>query len=203
MAFIQSIIDDDHHTHQFTSVNKLILDQLASERIYHLSEIYKVCVVYRLRFLDQSFYKLQLPAEALEQIEQLNKNHKTNLHSFKIIAPAQSLKLENYDDPLLFAPMGNDYYYLVHKWGNDLHPLRKWLVWPMKSLGNIVISILLFSMLTLLILPIRSYNTTSYSTVGLITFLFVFKSYCAIFIYYFFWKGKQFSTSNWDSKHYN
>ncbi|WP_395062778.1 hypothetical protein [Flavobacterium sp.] len=36
------------------------------------------------------------------------------------MAPSKAFNLKKYDDPLLFAPIGNDYYYLIHKWGNDL-----------------------------------------------------------------------------------
>lgn len=203
LSLVQKILENQEHSNQFTSVNKMFLDKLESAKIYHISEIKKVCVQYRLRFLDQSFYKLKLPAEAEQKINLLNKMHDTYLHSFKIIAPAKSLKLENYDDPLLFVPIGNNYYYFIHKWGNDLHSLRKIQSWPMKNIGNITIFILAIALLTTLLLPIKSYNSTSTSSITLITFLFIFKSYCAIFIYYFFWKGKQFSISNWDSKYYN
>ncbi len=203
LSLVQKILEDQEHSNQFTLVNKMYLDKLESDKVYHISEIKKICVLYRLRFLDQSFYKLKLPLEAEEKIKLLNNLHDTHLHSFKIIAPAKSLKLENYDDPLLFAPIGNDYYYFIHKWGNDLHSLRRVQSWPMKNLGNITVFIFIVALLTTLLLPIKSYNSISTSSITLIIFLFVFKTYCAIFIYYFFWKGKQFSISNWDSKYYN
>lgn len=203
LSLVQKILEDQEHSNQFTAVNKMYLDKLETDKVYHISEIKKICVQYRLRFLDRSFYKLKLPVEAEDKINLLNKIHHTHLHSFKIIAPAKSLKLENYDDPLLFTPIGNDYYYFIHKWGDDLHSLRKIESWPMKNLGNITVFILIIALLTTLLLPIKSYTSTNSSSITLITFLFIFKSYCAIFIYYFFWKGKQFSISNWDSKYYN
>lgn len=203
LAFTQKIIDNIEHSNQFTAVNKLYLDKLDSNAIYHISEIKKICIEYRLRFLDKSYYKLNLPNEAIEKIEVLNNIHKTNLHSLMIIAPAKSLKLENYDDPLLFAPIGNDYYYLIHKWGNDLHPLRKWFSWAMKNLSNLVTIIFLISLLTTIVIPIKKFDNTNSSSAALITFLFVFKSYCGIILYFFIWKGKQFSTYNWNSKYYN
>ena len=41
------------------------------------------------------------------------------------MAPSALFRLEKTDDPLLFVPLGNNYYYLVHKWGNDLHPFSQ------------------------------------------------------------------------------
>ena len=42
------------------------------------------------------------------------------------MAPSKLFELENYDDPLLFASLGDGYYYLIHKWGNDLSFLEKY-----------------------------------------------------------------------------
>ena len=95
-----------------TSANQLIFDKLETNRIYHISQIKKTCVNYRLRFLDTKLFKGEIPYEAVSKIKQLEKEHNTQLSGFKIIAPAKLFKLENYDDPLLFAPIGNGYYYL-------------------------------------------------------------------------------------------
>lgn len=203
MHYAESIIEDENHTGQFTVLNKLYIDQLETHRIYHINSIQKICIDYRLRFLDRKYYKLDIPQEAEFQINQIEKTHQTTLHSFKIIAPAKALKLKNADDPLLFVPIGNDYYYLIHKWGNDLSPFRKWFVLPFKNLGTIILTTLLVSLITTFLLPFKSYAQESYNTVKLISFLFIFKSYCAILLYYCFWKGKNFSIFNWNSEYYN
>ena len=44
-------------------------------------------------------------------------------------------RLKNTDDPLLFVPLGNSYFYLVHKWGNDLHPFENYLCGRLKTYG--------------------------------------------------------------------
>ena len=56
------------------------------------------------------------------------------------MAPSVLFRLEKKDDPLLFVPLGNEYYYLIHKWGNDLHPFRKALMWPFKNIWNLLLS---------------------------------------------------------------
>lgn len=202
LQFAQSVIET-HYSDQFTLVNKLFIDKLESDKVFHIDTIKEICIIYRLRFLDSKYYKLDIPEEANIKIRQLEAEHKTTLHSFKILAPAKALKLKNYDDPLLFAPLGNDYYYLIHKWGNDLSPFRKWKALPYKNFGNLLIFILLLSIVTTFVLPYKQLGDETYSTVKMITFLFIFKTYCAIYIYYFFWKGKNFSINNWDSIYYN
>ncbi|WP_136666573.1 hypothetical protein [Flavobacterium sp. H122] len=203
ISFAQEILNDKEHFDQFTAVNKLLINELEADKIYHISQIEKICISYRLRFLDSNYYKLEIPPETINKIKKLERIHKTSLHSFKIIATAEALKLKNYDDPLLFIPIGNDYYYLIHKWGNDLSRFRKWMVLPYKNLEYLIFFIFLISLLTTFILPYKNLGNVSYNTVKLVTFLFIFKMYCAIFIYYFFWKGKQFSITNWDDIYYN
>ena len=48
------------------------------------------------------------------------------------MAPSKLFKLKNADDPLLFASLGSDYFYLIDKWGNDLSYFRKISMWPFK-----------------------------------------------------------------------
>ena len=114
--------------------NPLVFDLLQTEKIYHENQIKKICVDFRLRFLDTKFFKGDLPAEALSAVKEVEKKHGISLQGFKIVAPAKYFRLENADDPMLFAPLGNGYYYLLHKWGTDMHPLRKLLMWPLKNL---------------------------------------------------------------------
>lgn len=203
MQYTQSVLDNKEHTFQFTILNKLYTDKLETCRIYHLHTIQKICIDYRLRFLDRKYYKMDIPQEAQSQIDQIEQEHQTTLHSFKIIAPAKALKLKNADDPLLFVPIGNDYYYLIHKWGNNLNMFRKWLVLPFRNLGTLILAVFILSLITTFIIPFKSYGNENYNTIKLITFLFIFKSYCAILLYYCFWKGKNFSSCNWDSEYYN
>ncbi|CAN0604076.1 unnamed protein product, partial [Ectocarpus sp. 12 AP-2014] len=105
--------------------NKFNIDLLNSDKIYHTKEIKQICIDYRLRFLDTKYFKGTIPAEGLSKIKALEKEHDTEIKGFKIIAPSKLFKLEDKDDPLLFAPIGNGYYYLIHQWGNDLQPFRK------------------------------------------------------------------------------
>jgi len=183
--------------------NDFVFDLLETERIYQLEQIKEICINYRLRFLDSKYFKGELPYEAILKIKSLEKKHNTKLNGFKIIAPSKLFKLENADDPLLFAPIGNGYYYLIHKWGNDLNPFRKVLMWPYKSFGNLIIATLLVSLIATGLFPEGVFSNKPNSTQAGMIFFFIFKSIAAVVIYYGFAAGKNFNTAIWNSKYFN
>lgn len=184
--------------------NAFDLDKLETNRIFHLKDLQKICVTYRLRFLEARFFKGGFPEEAISEIRRLELDHDTKLGNFKIMAPSRLLKLENADDPLLFVPLGNDYFYLIHKWGTDLHPLRKWLMWPYKNFENLIFAVFVVSLLLTAMTPMQLFtkgevNPTEY----LLMFLFMFKAVGGIVLFYGFSKGKNFNEAIWNSKYYN
>jgi len=199
----RSLIKDKIASDSTELIGNFNFDHLKPNQIYHIHDIEKLCVTYRLRFLDSHFFKGEIPEEAVSKIRQLEKEHQTSLDSFKIVAPAKLLKLENADDPLLFAPLGNDYFYLIHKWGNDLHPLRKLLMWPYKNFENLVFTIFLVSILLTAITPIHLFSKTSATQEYLLLFLFMFKAVGGVVLFYGFAKGKNFNNAIWKSKFYN
>ncbi len=183
--------------------NEFNLELLETEHIFHLTDIKNLCINYRLRFLDSHYFKGDFPEEAISEIRNLEDKHETILKNFKIIAPAKLLKLENADDPLLFAPMGNDYFYLVHKWGKDLHPFRKLLMWPYKNFENLVFTVFLLSIVITAVTPMSWFTKTGGMQEEILLFLFIFKCVAGIVLYYGFAKGKNFNGAIWDSKYYN
>jgi hypothetical protein len=179
-------------------------DLLESARIYHKDDIRDTCVDFRLRFLDARYFKGGFPEEAISEIRNLENKHQTSLKNFKIMAPAKLLKLENADDPLLFVSLGNDYYYLVHKWGNDLHPLRKWLMWPYRNFENLIFTVFILSLVLTVIWPMEIFTKgTPNLSEYLLLFLFMFKAVGGVVLFYGFAKGKNFNEVIWDSKYYN
>ncbi|QIE58773.1 hypothetical protein G5B37_04115 [Rasiella rasia] len=198
---IKARIENGENKHQLSSLN---IELLETDKIFGIDDIKQLCVTYRLRFLDSKFFKKDIPEEAISKIRVLEKDHNTTFHSYKIVAPAKLMKLENADDPLLFIPLGNDYYYLVHKWGNDLHPLRKWLMWPYKNFENLIFTVFLVSIFLTSITPMRAFTKGEVSNQEyLLMFLFMFKAVAGIVLFYGFAKGKNFNNAIWDSKFYN
>jgi hypothetical protein len=189
-------------TESSTKPNEFVFDLIETDKIFHIKEIKNVCIDYRLRFLDSHFYKNEIPEEAISKIAALEKKHVTKLSGFKIIAPSKAFHLLNYDDPLLFATIGNDYYYLIHKWGNDMNPLRKLMVKPVRNLSNFLLFSLIISAIITCFVPANNLSKTV-PFAPFIVFLFMFKSVIAVFCYYFFMLGKNFNEEIWQNKYYN
>lgn len=192
-----------NHTHFKLPENSFNIDIIDAERVYHIDQIRKICIDFRLRFLDAKLFKGQFPMEAVDEIRCIEKAHQTELTSLKMIAPSKLFKLENADDPLLFAPMGNGYYYLIHQWGKDLHPMRKWLVWPFKNLTTMCMATLVGSFILSLFVPLSVFTPNPTFSDFFLVYFFMFKSVAAIVIYYTFARGKNVSKAIWNSKYFN
>ncbi len=182
-------------------VNNFNVDKIDTNAIFHISQIEKICVNYRLRFLDTKHFKGAYPTKVVEEIKMLEKNHETVLDGFRIIAPSKLFQLDKADDPLLFAPMGNGYYYLIHKWGTDLHPLRRIKYWSIKNVENLGIAIFTVSVLFTLITKDIIYNETANMGHLFMLFLFFFKGILGMLFLYGAASGKNFSQYCWLSKY--
>ena len=180
------------------------LDKLDNKNIFHISDIKKTCIDYRLRFLNSKFFKGDFPVSTLKKIELFKKHHRSNILDLKVMAPSKLFKLKNADDPLLFCSLGNDYFYLIDKWGNDLSFFRKISMWPFKSLTNILLFLIVSSVFATLIIPkgIFVYDKKPL-TEFFITYLFVLKSAIAVVIFFGFSLGKNFNTAIWNRKYFN
>lgn len=193
---IQSDLDD------FES-NDFNFDLLETDKIFHLTDIERMCIDYRLRFLKTNLFKGELPYEAICRIKNLEKIHQTELRGFKIMAPAKLFKLKNADDPLLFAPMGNEYYYLIHSWGRDLHPFRKLMMWPFRHLENFIVFLLALSLFFTYLVPDGMFSKEPTTSEFIMVYFFMFKWMAGLAIFYGFKMGKNFSSAIWRSKFYN
>ncbi|MDY0779698.1 hypothetical protein [Tenacibaculum sp. IB213877] len=181
--------------------NVFNIDKVEADAIFHINQIKKICIDYRLRFLDTKFFKGEYPVEAISKIHQLERTHNTELDGFKIMAPSVLFRLKKADDPILFAPMGNDYYYLIHKWGNDLHPLRKLKYWAIKNVTNLTITLAVFSLVLSAITHqffFREHTSFGYF---LMLFMFYFKGAVGLTLFYGIALGKSFNEYIWQSKY--
>lgn len=201
---LKSSDQSDIYNSKFIDDFDFNLNKLDSKNIFHLSDIRKTCIDYRLRFLNSKFFKGDFPDLTVKKIDVFKKDHRINNLDLKVMAPSKLFKLKNADDPLLFASLGNDYFYLIDKWGNDLSYFRKISMWPFKSLTNILIFLVLLSILATLIIPkgIFVYDKEPL-TEFFITYLFVLKSVIAIVIFFGFSLGKNFNTAIWNRKYFN
>src|SRR6476620_4311541 len=51
--------------------NAFTFDLLETDNIFHVSHIRKVCIDYRLRFLDTRYFKNEIPEEAVSKINRM------------------------------------------------------------------------------------------------------------------------------------
>ncbi|CAI8413845.1 MAG: Uncharacterised protein [Cryomorphaceae bacterium] len=184
----------------------LHFDALDTERIYHISDIEKLCIDYRLRFLDSSLFKAPFPVEAIEAIEAFEQAQGREIKGFKMIAPAPMFKLAEKDkDPLLMVPMGGGYYYLLAQWGNDLHPLRKALVYPFRDFESLLRTVFIFCAAVALLFPESLMrgpkDTGTILHIRVIFFFWMIFSTGAMTALYGFSRMKNFNANLWKSKY--
>ena len=179
-------------------------DKIDSNRLFHVDQIRKICIDYRLRFLDFNFFKGGVPDEAYTKLKEFELNHPDLDLNIKMMAPTKLFKLENYDDPLMFVSLGNNYYYMIYKWGNDMSYFRKMFMWPFKNIYNILVYIAIISLFFTTFVPDGIFFYKNNPEIQFfVVFLFMFKSLAAIFIYFGFAMGKNFNENIWNSKFYN
>lgn len=195
-----SFIDKELIAQNLHGKNDFIFEKLYSKKIFHIAEIKKICVDYRLRFLDSSFFKGKIPNIALEKIDVLQKEHQTNLCDFKIMGPSSIFQLKKKDDPLLFVKISKNYYYLIHKWGNDLSAIRRVIVWPYKNLKTLLLTLFILSFLITKLIPAGLFSKTMDFKSFWIIHLFVLKGLISVVLFYGFALGKSFNSSIWNNQ---
>ncbi len=181
--------------------NSFNFNLLDINKIYHIYQIKNVCINYRLRFLDIQYFKNKIPNEALDKINLLKIKHNCSISDFKIMAPSKLFKLTRKDDPLLFVPIVNGYYYLIYKWGDDLKPMRKILMWPLKNIKNLFFTILSITLIVTLITPQNLFTKNPTNSTFWLLYFFNLKAVMFVFFFYGISMGKNFSEFIWNSKY--
>lgn len=179
---------------------------LDTTRIYSLESIQEICVKYRLRFLDAQLFKADFPYEAVHEISLFEKARACKIEQFKIMAPGGIFELSDiHDDPLLFAQLNENTYYLLHRWGKDLNWYRGMINYPFRSIYSFFYSIILVAAIVAWSIPFEWLNVAKDSE---LTFRFWLNTHFTIaFFFFFLFLGSlshfNFSESNWNSRYYN
>lgn len=170
--------------------------------VFHVSAIRSQCIRYRLRFLDAGLFKGELPLQAVAAIRSLERRTCTPITSFKIMAPAERFRLcDSEVDPLLFVPMGDDRYYLVHKWGRDLTWSRSLFGWPFRSPVQLAATVVLFALLLTLAIPGDQLQQWGVQRPLLLLWNVMVMGSFTVFGWFAFFG--QFSTHAWNSRYFN
>lgn len=104
------------------------------DRILSIEAIEKICLKYRLRFLDADLFKGEIPKEAYDRIDELEARYGKRFRRFRIIAPGEFFELDFEDkDPIMVAELSPKKFLFIHKWGKDMSWWRQVKAFPFKS----------------------------------------------------------------------
>lgn len=161
--YLKSLVD--HKEAQLSKFDK--------KRVFHKSQIKSLCNKYRLKFLPASMYAGTIDSQLPSKVDAFEINHGVTLDTRNtfIIAPQESFKLQEHPkDPLLFYRINEDYFYLIHKWGNDLSIFRR-IVAIINKPWILFVPTALFM---LLFIYIFSLETEALEITGIIGMVFTF-----------------------------
>lgn len=186
------------------------LDISTSKNIFNLKEIEKIAVKYRLRFLPTKYFKNNIPQEAIFKVKEIEKTNSTSIKQFYILAPSTAFDLEDCNkDPLLFIPLKNNNFLLVHKWGSDLSWFKKLTALPFKSLETMVASVGITALLIALFTPTWLILNGAEIDMGyfgyhrLAWFFYAFIMLCSLSTFICFSQSIYPSEYQWNKKTYN
>ena len=187
-------------------IDELDISKLDEDKIFSVTTIQRVCLDYKLRFLDKDYYLDEIPYEAIIELKRIKKERSIEFDTFKILAPARKFKLKDeLEDPILFGRINDQEYYLIHKWGNDLSWYKKISAFPFRNINCLIFSILIFSLITGFIVPnnlLSNVEGIEYLNIyrALSSFwIFVFTT--SIVLYYWMISKADFSEHVWNSKY--
>lgn len=185
----------------FQREGKLPFNVMVRDRIVHEDHLKSLCVDYRLRFLNATHFAGQIPYEAIAAMERLDASAGTRLNGYRILAPASLFRLSYQDkDPMLLLELGGGFHYLVHKWGGEINPLRRILMFPLRSFKAMMQSILVFCALVALAIPESVLGEHSGFVRGIFFFYLLFAT-SAMSALYGFSRAKNFSENLWQSRY--
>ena len=137
---------------------------------------------------------------------QLEKKYNTEIKDFYVLAPFSVFDLKDINkDPLLFAKIGEDKFYLIHKWGNDLNFGRSVLNFPFRSIYHFFVSNLVLAFVFSMSFPLSILNVAPENE-GMMRLWFCTHCLIAFFSFFLFMGSltfKGFSSNTWNSKYYN
>lgn len=143
------------------------LEKEEKVRFISRDAIKKICLKYRLRFLDLKYLKQKLPKSATDELTYLEESYCLKFKKLKIVGPAKVFELEMREkDPILIAELDDGRYLFIHKWGGEFNSLRALQSLPFRNFVSIVLFVGLIS------LTITSLMTFSHQDLTAPTFLF-------------------------------
>lgn len=189
-----------HYNNSFELVDE---DDMDSDLIFKISEIKKIALAYRLKFIDSQYFKAEIPYEAILKIKYINLTHRKDIKGFKILAPIEAFKeKEITKGAILFAPTNYGNYCIIHKWGKPLKWHRKILSWPLKHFDNLFTTVFVYTLIVTLCTPTAlitlDETATYWSGYRAAAFMHLLIFHCGVTAYITFAFGKNMSSITWN-----
>tara|TARA_Y100000991_G_scaffold116429_1_gene87829 strand:+ start:1 stop:726 length:726 start_codon:yes stop_codon:yes gene_type:complete len=182
----------------------------SNENIFNIESIKKIAIQHRLRFLPTKYFKNKIPKEAIFKIKEIEKANNLTIDHFFILAPSKAFELEDCNkDPLLFIPIKNKNYLLVHQWGGDLGWIKKAIALPLKTIESMFVTVGIAAFLiaaftpTWLILNGAEVDMGYFGYHRIAWFLYAFIMLCSLSTFLCFSQNIYPSEYQWDKKTYN
>lgn len=179
------------------------------ERVFHISQIKAICEKYYLRFLPSYCFSGSIDPELITKIVNFEAAYGVRCHSVKhsnyvntfIVAPQESFNLqERPKDPLFFYKINDEYFYLIHKWGNDLNVSRRLLSFFTSTTNSILTVWTIFSIVCATILSYAPYSEPM--KIGFGTFMGLMAVVCLVLTITFYSDDDAFFRKNrWDDEY--
>ena len=199
----KNVLDNlKHYNKSFEYIDEEDVDQ---SKIFKETEIKKLALKYRLRFLNSQCCKSDFPYESVLKIEHINSVHKKSLNGFKVLSTYKFFnQTKNKDNALLFAPTNHGNYYLIHEWGSGLNWHREYLSWPIKNIETLFVTLILSTLIIAVSLPTSLITYDSKAPywcayrIGIFFHLIIFNMGVTAYVTFAF--GKNLTSSIWNSE---
>lgn len=182
-----------------------VLDEevLDESQVFRVDEIKKVAILCRMKFLESSLFRAEIPYEAVLKIKHMEATYGKTLKHFNILSTSKSFHGKGeQDEAALFVKTNYDNYYLIHRWGKPLNRSRKWLYLPFRKFENLFVTVVIVTALITLILPTHWITLDSkaqyWSGYRLGTFFHLLIFDMGVTAYFTFAFGLNFNSSVWN-----
>jgi hypothetical protein len=183
----------------------LVLDEedLRQDKIFTLQEIKQVAVLYRLKFLDSSFFKPELPFEVGLKTEELNKRFHKDIGTYKVLSHYENFKNSTArHQAMVFVETNYGNYYLLHSWGKTLKMSRRLQFLPLRSFESLILSVVFITLVLALSLPTGVITLDSkaeyWSGYRAAAFFHLLIFNFGVTVYFTFTFAKNFSNTVWN-----
>jgi hypothetical protein len=166
-------------------------------RVRSITELRRLCTIYRLRFLPGARYKGEPPSEAIAALRALERAAGRPLKGFRVLAPVGAFnRAGKARSGSLYIRIADDRYYLVHRWGRDEHPVRAIAAWPLRSPVTLSTSVVLLALLCAAVVPAD--GPAGLFAGKALLFFWSLMALCAVTAYCWFTLGQRFNSEAWD-----